>query len=88
MSYWMPVEEAFITCIYLLMLIIKLISNGSSSSALYYRIQGHTIVLPQNLILLLIRLFASTLTPHNIICIAWASKHPHILSNICFFTCV
>ena len=42
------VEEAFITCAHPVISIIKLRLSDSGSSALYYWIQGHTAMLPQN----------------------------------------
>ena len=62
-----PVEEAFIACAHPVMLIIKLRPSGSGSSALYYRIRDHTVVLPQNPGPLLTILPSSTLAPHNVI---------------------
>ncbi|WP_375449087.1 DUF6570 domain-containing protein [uncultured Nostoc sp.] len=80
-----PVEEAFIACAHPVMLIIKLRPSGSGSSALYYRIRDHTVVLPQNPGPLLTILPSSTLAPHNVIRIAWASKRPHTPFDIRFF---
>lgn len=80
-----PVEEAFIACAHPVMSIIKLRPSGSGSSASYYRIRGHTVVLPQNPGPLLTILPSSTLAPHDVIRIAWASKRPHTPSDICSF---
>lgn len=79
------VEEAFIARAHPVMSIIKLRPSGSSSSASYYRIQGHTVVLLQNPGPLLIILSSSTLVPHNVICIAWASKRSYTPSDISSF---
>lgn len=46
LSDLMPIEEAFIACVYSIMSIIKWRSNSFNFSALYYQIQDHTIVLP------------------------------------------
>ena len=65
------VKEAFIASAYLIMSIINLRLGGSGSSTLYYRIWGHTMVLPQNPEPPLTILSLSTLAPHDGICIAW-----------------
>ena len=80
-----PVKEVFIACAYPIMSIIKLRASVYGSFALYYRIWGHTVVLSQNSGPLLTILPSSNLVPHDIICIAWASKQPHTPSNIHFF---
>ncbi len=40
------VKEVFITCAYSVMSIIKLRPSGTCSTASYYRIRDHTVVLP------------------------------------------
>lgn len=42
----MLAEKEFIACAYSVISIIKLRPSGSGSSALYYGIQGHFVVLP------------------------------------------
>ena len=79
-----PIKEAFIARTHLVISIIKLRPSGSNSSTSYYRIQGHTVVLLQNPELLFTILPSSTLAPHDVIRIAWASKQPHAPSDIFF----
>ncbi len=45
-------------------------------------------MLSQNPGPLLTILSLSNLVPHDVICIAWASKHPYTTSDICFFMIV
>lgn len=79
------VEEVFIDLAQPFMSITKLRPGSSNSSAWYYLIWGHIMVLPQNLGPWLIILFISILAPHDVIRIAWASKQLHIPSDIFFF---
>lgn len=78
------VEEAFIACTYPVMSVTKLKPSGTSSTAFYHWIWGHTIGLLQNPGSLFTILPSSNLTSHDVICIAWASQDSYITSNICF----
>ena len=80
-----PVEEEFIACANSVISIMKFRLSGSGSLTCYYWIQSHTVVLPQNPKPLFIILLSSILAPHNVICIAWASKQPYKYFNISLF---
>lgn len=78
------VKKTFIAYTHFAMFIIKLRPGKTDSTTLYYQIQGYMVVLLQNLRPLFTILFSSNLTPHNVICIVYASKHSYIPFDIYF----
>lgn len=83
-----PVKEAFIAYTHLIISVIKLRPSKTGSTASCHRIWGHIIILSQNLGPLLTILPSSHLALHNMICMAWVSKHLYIVANICFLAIV
>ena len=79
------VEKAFIARAHSVMSVIKLRCSGTGSTASYHQIRGHMVMLSQNPGPLLTILPSSNLAPHDVICIAQASKRYHTTSDIRLF---